>query len=43
MRAIGGGNPGRFLSAMLEGVEAEVGLAGSVRVVVDGYYAAVFL
>jgi hypothetical protein len=42
VRAVGGGDAGGFLSTMLEGVEGEVGLAGCVGVVVDGYYAAVF-
>jgi hypothetical protein len=40
--AVGGSDAGGFLSAMLEGVEGEVGLAGGVGMVVDGDYAAVF-
>ena len=42
VRAVGGGDAGGFLSAMLEGVEGEVGLAGGVGMVVDGDYAAFF-
>ena len=41
--AVGGGDAGRFLAAMLEGVEAEIGLAGGVGVAVDGDYAAFFV
>ena len=40
--AVGGGDAGRFLAAMLQGVEAEVGLAGGVGVAVDGDDAAFF-
>jgi len=32
----------RFLAAMLEGVEAEVNLAGGVGVAMDGNHAALF-
>ncbi len=42
MRAVGGGDAGGFLPPMLQGVKAEVDLAGGIRVVVDGDYAAVF-
>ena len=42
MGAVGGGDAGGFLTAMLEGVEAEIDLAGGVGVAVDGYYATVF-
>ena len=41
--AVGGGDAGRFLAAMLEGVEAEIGLAGGVGMAVDGDYAAFFV
>ncbi len=40
--AVGGGDAGGLLPAMLEGVEAPVGEAGGVGVVVDGHDAAVF-
>ena len=40
--AVGGGDAGGFLAAMLEGVEAEIDLAGGFRVAVDGHYAAFF-
>ena len=41
--AVGGGDAGGFLSAMLEGIKAEVDLAGSVGMAVDGDYAAFFV
>jgi hypothetical protein len=41
--AVGRGDAGRFLAAMLEGVESEVGLAGGVGMAVDGDYAALFM
>ena len=41
--AVGGGDAGRFLAAMLQGVEGEVSLAGGVGVAVDGDYAAFFV
>ena len=41
--AVGGGDAGGFLPAMLEGVEAEVGLAGGVGMAVDGDDAAFFV
>ena len=34
--AVGGGDAGRFLAAMLQGVEAEIGLARGVGMAVDG-------
>ncbi len=40
--AVGGGDAGRFLAAMLQGIEAEVGLARGVGMAVDGDYAAFF-
>ncbi len=40
--AVGGGDAGRLLAAMLEGVEAEIGLAGGVGMAVNGDYAAFF-
>jgi hypothetical protein len=42
MLAVGGGDAGRLLAAMLQGVEAEIGLAGGVGMAVDGDYAALF-
>jgi hypothetical protein len=42
MMAVGSGDAGRFLAAMLEGVEAEVNLAGGVGVAMDGNHAALF-
>jgi hypothetical protein len=39
---VGGGDAGGFLAAMLEGVEAEIDLTGSVGMAVDGDYAAFF-
>ena len=42
MLAVGGGDAGRFLAAMLEGVEAEIGLARGVGMAVDGDDAAFF-
>ena len=42
MLAVGGGDAGRLLAAMLQGVEAEIGLAGGVGVAVDGDDAAFF-
>ncbi len=42
MQAVGGGDAGRLLAAMLQGVEAEIGLAGGVGMAVDGDYAAFF-
>ena len=42
MLAVGGGDAGRFLAAMLQGVEAEIGLAGGVGMAVDGDDAAFF-
>ena len=41
--AVGGGDAGRFLAAMLQGVEAEIGLARGVGMAVDGDYAAFFV
>ena len=43
MLAVGGGDAGRFLAAMLQGVEAEIGLAGGVGMAVDGDDAAFFV
>ncbi len=40
--AVGGGDSGGLLSAMLEGVEAEIDLPSCVGVAVDGYYSALF-
>ena len=40
--AVGGGDAGGFLSAMLQGVEAEIDLTGGVGMAVDGYYSALF-
>ena len=40
MLAVGGGDPARFLPAMLQRVKAPVGEAGGVGVVVDGHHAA---
>ncbi len=40
--AVGDGNAGGLLAAVLEGVEAPVGEASGVGVVVDGHHAAVF-
>ena len=40
--AVGGGDAGGLLPAMLESVEAEIGLAGGVGMAVDGDYAAFF-
>ena len=42
MEAVGGSDAGRLLPTMLEGVEAEIGLAGSFRMAVNGDYAALF-
>jgi hypothetical protein len=42
MLAVGGGDAGRLLAAMLQGVEAEIGLAGGVGMAVNGDYAALF-
>jgi hypothetical protein len=42
VRAVGGGDAGGLLTAMLEGVEGEVGLARGVGVAVNGDYATVF-
>ena len=41
--AVGGGDAGRFLAAMLEGVEREIGFARGVRMAVDGDDAAFFV
>jgi hypothetical protein len=41
--AVGGSDAGRLLSAMLQGVEAEIGFSGGVGVVVNGDYAAFFM
>ncbi len=43
MLAVGGGDAGRFLAAMLEGVEGEIGFARGVRMAVDGDDAAFFV
>jgi hypothetical protein len=43
MRAVGGGDASRLLAAMLESVKAEIGLAGSVGVSVNGDDAAFFV
>ena len=43
MLAVGGGDAGRLLAAMLQGVEAEIGLAGGVGVAVNGDDAALFV
>jgi hypothetical protein len=43
MLAVGGGDAGRLLAAMLEGVEAEIGLAGGFRVAMNGDNAALFV
>jgi hypothetical protein len=40
--AVGGGDAGRLLAAMLEGVERQIGLAGGVGMAVNGDYAAFF-
>ena len=40
--AVGAGDSGRFLAAMLEGVKAPVGEAGGVGMVIDGHDAALF-
>ena len=40
--AVGGGDAGRFLSAMLQRVEGKIGLTGCVGVAVDGDDAAFF-
>ena len=42
MLAVGGGDAGRLLAAMLQGVEAEIGLARGVGMAVDGDDAAFF-
>jgi hypothetical protein len=41
--AVGGGNAGRFLSAMLQRIEAEVSFARRVGMAVDGDDAAFFV
>ena len=41
--AVSGGDSGRLLAAVLEGVKAEIGLAGGVGMAVDGDYAAFFV
>jgi len=41
--SVGGGNAGGFLASVLEGIEAEIDLAGGVWMAVDGYYAAFFV
>ena len=41
--AVSGGDSGRLLAAVLEGVKAEIGLAGGVGMTVDGDYAAFFV
>ena len=41
--AVGGGDAGGFLPAMLQRVEPEIGLARGVGMVVDGDYAALFV
>jgi hypothetical protein len=41
--SVRGGDAGGFLAAMLEGVEAEIGLAGGVGMAMDGDYAAFFV
>ena len=41
--AVGGGDAGRFLAAMLKGVEAEIGLARGFGMAMDGDYAAFFV
>src|ERR1700722_2356464 len=43
MLAIGGGDAGRFLAAMLESVEREIGFARGLRMAVDGYDATFFV
>jgi hypothetical protein len=42
VEAVGGGDAGRLLAAMLQGVKAEIGLAGGVGVAVNGDYATLF-
>ena len=42
MEAVGGGDSGRFLAAVLESVEAEISLTGGGGMAVDGDYAAFF-
>ena len=41
--AVGGGDAGRLLAAMLQGVEAEIGFARGVGMAVDGDDAAFFV
>src|SRR6202007_2133911 len=41
--AVGGGDAGGFLSAMLEGVEAEIGELGGFGMVVNGHHARFFV
>ena len=43
MLAVGGGDAGRLLAAMLESIEGEIGLAGCVGVAVNGNNAAFFV
>ena len=43
MLSVGGGDAGRFLAAMLEGVEAEIGLPGGIGMAVNGDDAALFV
>ena len=42
VKAIGGGDAGRLLAAMLQGVKCEISLAGCFGVAVNGDYAALF-
>ena len=42
MLAVSCGDTGRFLATMLQGIETEIGFAGSIRMAVDGNYAALF-
>jgi hypothetical protein len=43
VRAVGGGDAGRFLAAVLQGIEAQIGFARGLRMVVDGDDAAFFV
>jgi hypothetical protein len=43
MLAVGGGDAGRLLAAMLECVKAEIGLAGGLGMAVNGDDAALFV
>jgi hypothetical protein len=39
---VGGGNAGRFLTAVLESVQAKIGLTGGIGMAVNSDYAALF-